>query len=253
VAAHIDVMPTLLEACQAPTPTGVKFDGRSMLAEWQDGDTPRPPRTIFIQSHRGDRPVLHHNFAACDETWKLLHASGFGQENFTGPPIFELYNMKHDPLEMRDVAAEHPQVVQRLKREYEAWFRDVSSTRPDNYAPPRIQVGTPHENPTVLTRQDWRHTRGRPWERDSRGYWLLTAIAGDYDIHCRFAPEPTEGVASLRIDDEEIQMNLAQNAESCTFKRVTLQQGDLRLEIVLAHGAKTRGVHQAEAARRWEY
>ena len=41
-----------------------------------------------------------------------------------------------------DVAAAHPDVVARMKAEYDAWFDDVSSTRPDNYAPPRIHIGT---------------------------------------------------------------------------------------------------------------
>ena len=40
--------------------------------------------------------------------------------------------------------------------EHDSWFDSVSSSRPDNYAPPRIHIGTPDENPTVLTRQDWR-------------------------------------------------------------------------------------------------
>ena len=46
--------------------------------------------------------------------------------------------MAVDPLETRDVAAEHPEIVAQLRQRYEAWFRDVSATRPDNYAPPRI-------------------------------------------------------------------------------------------------------------------
>jgi arylsulfatase/arylsulfatase A len=254
VAAHIDVMPTLLEACSVPPPPSVDFDGRSILAELKGVETDYAPRTIFIQSHRGNQPVLYHHFAARGAKWKLLHASGFGPESFAGQPKFELYNMEQDPLEMRDVAAEHPDVVKRLKAEYEAWFKDVSSTRPDNYAPPRIHVGTPHENPTVLTRQDWRHTQGRPWHRNSHGHWLLyVAHAGDFDIHCRFAPAPSAGVAELRMDGKGIEKQLAANAETCTFSRIRLPQGDARLEIVLTHGGQTRGVHQAEVIRRWAF
>ena len=69
--------------------------------------------------------------------------------------------MLEDPYALTDLAAERADVVGDLMIRYNAWFDDVSSTRPDNYAPPRIHVGTPHENPTVLTRQDWRfHTGG---------------------------------------------------------------------------------------------
>lgn len=72
--------------------------------------------------------------------WKLVHPTGFGRESLSGEPKLELYNMLSDPLEMNDVADQHPDVVARMKREYEAWFRDVSSTRPDNYAPHRLEL-----------------------------------------------------------------------------------------------------------------
>ena len=147
----------------------------------------RSDRTIVIQSHRGDKPVLYHNFAARSQRWKLLHASGFGKESFEGEPKFELYDMENDPLETRDVSKEHPEIVERMRKAYEEWFNDVSGTRPDNYAPPRIYIGTPYENPVVLTRQNWRHVKGRPWAKDSNGYWeLYSAESGAYDIRLRF-------------------------------------------------------------------
>jgi arylsulfatase/arylsulfatase A len=248
VAAHIDVLPTLLEACDVNPPTGVALDGRSFLPlltgeqiEWQD-------RTLFIQSHRGDEPVRYHNFAARSQQWKLLHASGFGHETFTGPPIFELYNMQTDPLEMKNVAVAQPRIVEKLRAQYEEWFDDVSSTRPDNYAPPRIHVGTPHESPTVLTRQDWRHTEGRHWARNSIGHWLLHIEEGTYNVDCRFPPEKHAGKAELRVNDIRLVIDVEAEAQTCTFRRVQLPGGDAHLQVVLAHGEQRRGVHQVDVA-----
>jgi arylsulfatase/arylsulfatase A len=246
-AAHIDVLPTLLDAAGVGVPQSLKLDGRSMLADLKGQPATRPERTIYIQAHRGDRPVPFHNFAARGNRWKLLHASGFGRERFDGEPKFELYDLQTDPLEMHDLASQRPDILRRMKSEYEAWFDDVSSTRPDNYAPPRICVGTPHENPTVLTRQDWRHTQGRPWERDSQGHWLLCAERdGKYKIACRFHPSAQAGTIQLRVNQDAISLPLAAGDQSATFQGVVLQKGNVRLEAVISDGNVTRGAHQVD-------
>ena len=69
------------------------------------------------------------------------------------PPL-ELYDMEHDPLELKNIAAEHPDIVSKMYAEYQAWFQDVSSTR--GFGPVRIELGGTAQNPTILTRQDWR-------------------------------------------------------------------------------------------------
>ncbi len=47
--------------------------------------------------------------------WKLLHPSGFGREQFTGEPQFELYDVSADPEEAKNLVGERPQVVAHLK------------------------------------------------------------------------------------------------------------------------------------------
>ena len=171
-----------------------------MLPELEGEAENRPERLLVIQSHRGDQPVRYHNFMARSGDWKLLHASGFGRESFTGAARFELYNLADDPLEENDLAASNPQQLTKLRKAYDDWFEDVGSTRPDNYAPPRIIVGTRHEMVTTLTRQDWRHTSGRPWQRDSKGYWLLQSPrAGVCHVECRFAGSPTASAVELTV------------------------------------------------------
>lgn len=113
--------------------------------------------------------MRYHNFAIRTQDWKLLHNSGFGPESFTGQPHFELYDMRNDPFEMNNVAVNYPEKVAELRKAYDAWFDDVSSTRPDNYDPPRIYIGTPHENPVVLTHR----IGGTRWV--SRGAGIPTA------------------------------------------------------------------------------
>jgi arylsulfatase/arylsulfatase A len=247
VAAHIDILPTVLDAAGIPVPDGLRLDGRSLLPLLEGEDVDWPDRTITIQAHRGNRPVRYHNFMTRTRRYKLLHPSGFGRETFEGEPDFELYDMETDPLEMRDVAAEKPEVVAELRASYDTWFDDVGSTRSDNYAPPRIVVGSPHEAFTVLTRQDWRHTKGRPWAPDSNGHWeLRAAVAGDYRIRVLFPPLEVGGQVTLSADGQTREASLPPGADSHVFEGVALEAGPLRLQATLVRGDDTRGPWHVE-------
>ena len=62
------------------------LDGRPSV--WLD-------RTSFHSvSSRGCSLVRYYHFAARNQRWKLLHASGFGKEGFQGAPSSELYDMQ---------------------------------------------------------------------------------------------------------------------------------------------------------------
>jgi hypothetical protein len=231
-------------------PQDIRLDGRSFWPLLKGQSVEWPDRHIVIQAHRGDEPVLYHNFAIRTQDWKLLHASGFGAESFDGTPRFELYDMKNDPLEVQDVAKRHPEKVEELKKAYEAWFRDVSHTRPDNYAPPRIHVGTPYENPVTLTRQDWRHEKGRPWAEDSNGHWLLyVARSGRYEIVLRFHAGTEGGKAVLRIDDSGWQQSFSAAQHSIRFQEVPLERGNTTLKVILSTGETEKGPWQVDVAR----
>jgi arylsulfatase A-like enzyme len=250
VAAHIDVLPTVLEATGVPVPEGLRLDGRSLLPLLEGTEGDWPDRTLTIQAHRGDTPVRYHNFMIRTQRYKLLHASGFGHESFEGEPVFELYDMEADPLELENLADERPEVVARLRAAYDAWLEDVSHTRPDNYAPPPIVIGTVHEPLTVLTRQDWRHVKGRPWAPDSNGYWVLeVAVAGEYDVHPRFPPTETAGTARLSLNEMKQTAEVPAGAEELTFTAVPLEDGLLRLQATLTFGDETRGPWQVDVGR----
>jgi len=251
VSAHIDVLPTILEACSVELPEGLKIDGRSLLPLLERRRVQARSRAICIQAHRGDRPVRYHNFAYRTQRWKLLHASGFGRESFPGDPDLELYDMVEDPLETRNLAGERRAVLAKLKKGYDAWFDDVGSTRADNYAPPRIWIGTEHENPSVLTRQDWRHVKGRPWAADSHGYWLVhVARDGTFDVRARFRPRKAAGGITLAVGGRRRQDRVAKGATSHDFEGLELKAGDTRVDVVLMQGEVQSGPWQVDVTRR---
>ncbi len=245
-AAHIDVMPTILDACGVRPPEGVKLDGRSILPLLTGSPTGWPEREFFIQSHRGDRPIRYHHFAVVTSRWKLLNASGFAREEYDGPPQFELYDLAHDPGERNNLAAQHPETVDRLKQAYDRWFDDVGSTRPDNYAPPRIHVGTPHENPVVLTRQDWRRPPGDRHGYGTNGVWLLhIARAGAYQVRLRFPASEAAGKATLQFGGQTRTAPFDKGDTQCMFA-LTLAAGDADLRATLAANNKETGPWQVD-------
>jgi len=249
--AHIDILPTLLAACGADPPANVKLDGRNFLPLLKGRDIEWPDRNIVIQTHRGNEPVRYHHFMIRDARWKLVHPTGFGHTGFLKPTTFEqleLYDIVADPGETKNLVSEQPEVVARLKQSYDAWFDDVSSTRQDNYAPPRIHVGTQHENPVTFTRQDW---RDGTWEPDSNGHWEIhIASAGTYDIRLDFYAKAEPGTATLRIAGLTETQDLAADAESVTFRGVELPAGDARLFTELHSGETIRGPSYVHVEKR---
>ena len=180
--------------------------------------------------------------------WKLLHASGFGRESFPGEAKFELYNLKNDPRESKNLVESKPEVLARLKQRYDRWFDDVSSTRPDNYAPPRIHVGTPFENPSVLTRQDW---RGGGWSKTAIGHWVLhVAEAGDYEVRLLFDAGQAAETADLKIAGTTQTGKIQAGADSFTFAAKRLPAGPTELHVTLSDGKQQRGVYQVEVTRK---
>ncbi|MHC4700802.1 MAG: arylsulfatase, partial [Planctomycetota bacterium] len=251
IAAHIDLLPTILEACGVEKPSGLKLDGRSILPLLKGSRVGWPDRMIVIQSHRGNEPIMYHHFAARTQQWKLLNASGFGSSALKGEPKFELYDMESDPFEERDLAQERPEMVETLRKRYVQWFEDVGHTREDNYAPPRIYIGSEHENPVVLTRQDWRHIKDRPWAPNSNGYWeLFSAASGRYDIKLRFPELQTDARLTLEVAKTRLNAEVSKGAAEHTFEAVSIGSGELRLLAAITTGEQTKGPWQVDVLRR---
>ena len=246
-AAHIDLAPTILEACGLPhaDPT---FDGRSLWPLLTRQSVAWPERTLFLQSHRGDVPQAEHHFAARSARWKLVRSSGFGNERPDPRVPFELFDMQADPYETRDVAGDHPEVVADLRRQYAAWFADVSQTRPDNYAPVRLAIGSPHENPTVLTRQDW---RGADWRPDDRGYWEIDVIeAGTFDVTLRWARKNQPVELELNVGGVRRRERAEPGSRELSMRNVMLPAGPTRVEATVWVGDQPTGVRFVEFERR---
>jgi len=242
VAAHIDIMPTLLDAASVDLPEGVRVDGRSILPLLEARNIDWPDRTLFIQSHRGDKPVSFHNVAIRSQRWKLIHPSGFGKERMPrGVPV-ELYDMAGDPMEKNNLAGAHPEIVTGLREAYTRWFDDVSSTRPNNFDPPRIIIGSDEQRTTVLTWQDWRAVQSDGWGRNGR--WLLRAQQdAKFDIELRWPTPIAPAIVELRAGESKRTLRIQEATTSAKFAELRIPQGDLELMAIVSQGKEEQGAY----------
>jgi len=245
VCAHIDVLPTILDACNVNVNHESKIDGRSFLPLIKDTKPDWPDRTLVLQAHRGNKPVRYHQFALHRGPWKLVHPTGFGKESFDGAPRLELYHLNDDPRQKKNLAQQEPQTLKELTLAYDDWFNDVSSTRPNNYSPPRIVIGTEHEPNTTLTRQDWRHETGQPWGKDSNGHWLLhLPDPASFEIELLFTTPVTSGTAHIQAGEGRLSMDLLEGKKRGHTTLMHFPSGNLKFKVDVEIEGKNQGPHQ---------
>ncbi|MBN1292791.1 MAG: sulfatase-like hydrolase/transferase [Candidatus Latescibacteria bacterium] len=234
IAANIDICPTLLEACDVGKPAGVKLDGMSLLSLLENSSIEWPARTLFFQGNNGV-PEKYNQCAALTQQYKLVNGK-------------ELYDIIEDPSEKNDISGNHPDIVAKLRSEYEKWFDDVVNTR--GQEPQYIYVGTSHENPVILTPQDWRGPRSRFVSEDSLGYWLIDVrSSGTYEITLRFKKKDKPVIAHLTIGDKSASQECGKEATSVTFDSYNIDTGKTRLDGWLEIDNKSIGVDYVDVRK----
>ncbi|MGH9380490.1 MAG: sulfatase [Thermoanaerobaculia bacterium] len=124
----IDVVPTLLDISGLAAPE--RAQGRSLVL-LMTGATP-PGRTppAITEKHAtadaaGPPPRDTAATAIVVDGWKLVHHT----QRAAGDPEFELFDRRSDPLDAHDVAAEHPEIVERLHAALESWRASAEAAR----------------------------------------------------------------------------------------------------------------------------
>lgn len=124
VFSAIDLAPTVLDLCGVTHPDGVTFDGESLPQTLLGRGGSRQAAIMFRRppdrnAFYGDEDLP--DLAIRHEQWKLLC-------EYDGTDV-ELFDVSTDRGETVSVAADHPDVVQRLKAELLQWH---ASMPPDN-------------------------------------------------------------------------------------------------------------------------
>jgi arylsulfatase A-like enzyme len=234
IAAHIDIFPTLLEACGVEIPDQPKLDGKSLLPLMVESESAWKNRELIFQCHRGLEPKRYQNCAVVTQEFKLIGFPGtFSEENLdtSSDPVFELYDIANDPGEKQDLSAQHPETVEALKASYDRWYENVRASR--QFTPQRIHLGSTFENPVLLCRyQDGTYKDGR-----SLGWDVLIETAGVYEV--TISQQPFSGPGKVYLDlngvVESRELKIGGNQA-----RFNLPEGEARIDIWMQEDGKPR-------------
>lgn len=189
LTAHFDLLPTLIEACGLKKPEDMNFDGKSLMPVISGHGDRWPERTLFVHNQRIDFPEKYKDYQVLTERWRLVKRD---KE--------ELYDIRTDPGQRKDVAGQYPEVVQSLRRRYEVWWEDISQNF-DKYD--EIIIGSDRENPATLYSHD-------AHSKNSRKIWVINIeLDGEYEFKISRWPEEADKRISEN-NDGDIDFDLGQ-------------------------------------------
>jgi arylsulfatase A-like enzyme len=137
IAAHIDVVPTLMDLISGNAADTLKLDGIS-LKNVLSGDDDIATERIYFENYSLEtlkNPAPFPGGIARQGKWKMVNGS-------------ELYNLKTDPGEQHNLAEKHPDMFNMLKDAYLDYYHD--SYKEGRFQPLPIKIGYPQENPVHI-------------------------------------------------------------------------------------------------------
>ncbi|RZQ61255.1 arylsulfatase [Amycolatopsis suaedae] len=115
----IDVLPTILDCVGVPAPFSVDgvpqqpIEGTSMWPTLADPQAPERHRTQYFEMC-GNRGIYHDGWMAVTRhgvPWEMVPTA----DRRFADDVWELYNLRSDWSQARDLAAEHPETLRRLR------------------------------------------------------------------------------------------------------------------------------------------
>jgi hypothetical protein len=157
----------------------------------------------------------------------------------------ELYDLRSDPGQQRDVATENPEVVARLRAAYDRWWESLTPAFGRDVP---IVLGHAKQNPVTLNAHDWHAEDAQvPWNHEliakqplANGWWAVDVTqAGTYELTLRsWAPEdpsakPLDAIeARVQLGSADSRVPVPAEARQVTL-RAELPAGPARLQTWL--------------------
>ncbi len=136
LAHAIDLFPTIAAAASLNVPTDLP--GINLM----DNHARKQRKRVFGVTHSIHNMTVENpddtlQYLWCvDHEWKLIQRfQGTDTTRYKNVHAWDtaparLYNIRHDPSELHDLAADHPATVALLKQEMEKWRRGLTANRP---------------------------------------------------------------------------------------------------------------------------
>lgn len=139
----VDLLPTLLDLLELPTPTDMQIEGRSLVPtiDGLDQEGPRKRLAFSTTRLRFRPPGRGYNVKkgslvhmARSERWKLMVYEGVHRD------YVELYDLQNDPGETANVADEFPEQRDALFAAFDDWRQKIPLQDPtENLTPEEIE------------------------------------------------------------------------------------------------------------------
>ena len=245
IAAHIDLLPTILEACGVdPIDKERIIDGRSILPLVTKTKPQWPDRTLIFQHNANHEPLMYSHFAVRSQRYKLVQPFPNPRDSVLDIGEYdipkqlhnmELYDIEKDPSEINNIARSNPDIIQSMLTTYENWYRDATAEL-NYWDPQRVYLGAPEENPTQLSTFDLQKMTRLP-------FWSARVTqAGRYQFTLTFKPSTQDRIAYVRFGTIQVSQPISKGATTCVFDSVILPNGDGRLEAWLKTGLESQSV-----------
>jgi arylsulfatase A-like enzyme len=195
--SHVqDLLPTTAELAGIQN-IPPQLDGISLAPIFRRENVPWPDRMLVINYSR--MPMFKVTYTTGNPAIPQRDGAAVLWRHWRWLENRELYNVKTDPHQDHDVAADHPEVVAKMRSHLEAWWDRVDDRVME---PQRVIIGSDRENPMMLTACEWldvfvdQQVQIRRGVRKNGAWHLNVQRAGTYLFELRRWPRESH----LRLD-----------------------------------------------------
>jgi arylsulfatase A len=204
IAAHVDLLPTLIELCGLPLPDSLELDGRSLvpLLRGSASASTWPDRMLF--TYRPGNRVGRPDPRGAIRTQQYRFVRDRDAD--------ELYDLQQDPGETTNLARSHPDVLARFQQAFDQEFAEARTGIAERIPIPVGYTEMPQvELPAVEAQRtggvvfanqsgyahDWIVQWTRPEDRIA---WELQVVTpGTYEVLLRYACSPADVGSTVRL------------------------------------------------------
>ena len=198
-AAHIDILPTILDLCQIQLPANLNLDGRSLVPLMENQNIDQVNRSLY--TNWGGKGSLREG------KYRLVIQKGDTM----------LYDLFHDPGQHRNIAEGHPKITDNMAASYGKIQRDVNQ---NGTTPPPIPVGYEEANIVNMPAHEaqlhngLRYKEGNGWANDWIVNWTSTEAyatwpikivkEGDYQVSIKYNAEDSGAEIMVAVGNQII-------------------------------------------------
>ena len=235
LTANIDVLPTLASLCNLELPN-IKLDGSDISPLLLNKNALLNREYLVTDSQRVQVPIKWRKSAVMSDKMRLINGK-------------ELYDIASDPSQSKDLAAQFPEIVDKMKGYYEEWWQSVSADFTD-FTP--IVLGSDKQNPVEISCHEQHLEEPKiPWDQDNirlanrnpfgGEFTIEFEQSGDYEIEISRWPfeanlKLNEAVSGIKATATT---NMIPDGKALNLIKAFIKMGDWNQEKAVDAEAKT--------------